>query len=73
MTVDGNTFEFSDGFTELHTESYSKILNGEGFPLEEARPSIEIVHQIRNSKPIGQKGDYHPFVNLPLTKHPFKL
>ncbi len=73
ITVDGDSFEFSDGFTELHTESYSKILNGEGFHLEEARSSIEIVHQIRNSKPIGMKGDYHPFANLPLTKHPFKL
>jgi UDP-N-acetyl-2-amino-2-deoxyglucuronate dehydrogenase len=72
MTVDGNSFEFSDGFTELHTNSYSKILNGEGFHLEEARTAIEIVHSIRNSFPIGAKGDYHPFVKLPLSKHPFK-
>jgi UDP-N-acetyl-2-amino-2-deoxyglucuronate dehydrogenase len=72
MTVDGNSFEFSDGFTELHTNSYTKILNGEGFNLEEARTAIEIVHSIRNSFPIGAKGDYHPFVKLPLSKHPFK-
>ena len=72
MTVDGNSFEFSDGFTELHTNSYSNILNGTGFRLEEARAAIEIVHSIRNSVPIGAKGDYHPFVILPLSKHPFK-
>ena len=73
MTVNGSSFEFSDGFTELHTNSYKDILNGTGFCLSEARPAIEIVHQIRISKPIGKVGDYHPFVNIPLTKHPFQL
>jgi len=35
--------EFSGGFGELHTESYRKILAGEGFGPEVVRPSIEIV------------------------------
>lgn len=73
MTVNGSSFEFSDGFTELHTNSYKDILDGTGFCLSEARPAIEIVHQIRISKPIGKVGDYHPFVNIPLAKHPFQL
>lgn len=71
ITVDGNEFEFSEGFTELHTESYKNILSGKGFGLEEARNSIQIVHDIRNSSPIGLKGDYHPLAKLPLSKHPF--
>ncbi len=40
--------EFSGGFTELHTESYKEILKGNGFGLEDAKQSIEIVHDIRN-------------------------
>ena len=64
-------FEFSQGFTELHTESYRKILSGEGFRIGEARPCIEIVSQIRNATPIGLVGDYHPLAKLPLSHHPF--
>ena len=71
LSIDGDEFEFSQGFTELHTESYRKILSGEGFRIAEARPCIEIVSQIRNATPIGLKGDYHPLANLPLSKHPF--
>lgn len=51
MTIDGNEFEFSDGFTELHTKSYEEILKGNGFPIAETKKSIEVVHGIRNFKP----------------------
>ena len=71
MTIDGESFEFSEGFTELHTESYKKILAGEGFGLSEARASIDIVSRIRGAEPIGLKGDYHPLASLPLASHPF--
>lgn len=50
ITVDGEEIEFSGGFTDLHTQSYAHILNGEGFGIEEARASIQIVHDIRNSQ-----------------------
>jgi len=72
MTLEGEEIEFSGGFTELHNKSYQAVLDGNGFGLEEARQSLEIVHQIRNSEPIGLKGDYHPFAKFPLTKHPFE-
>lgn len=72
MTLEGEEIEFSGGFTELHNKSYQAVLDGNGFGLEEARQSLEIVHQIRNSTPIGLKGDYHPFAKLALTKHPFE-
>lgn len=61
ICIDGKAIEFSDGFTDLHTESYRNILGGNGFGLREARDSIELIHQIRNAEIIGLKGDYHPF------------
>jgi UDP-N-acetyl-2-amino-2-deoxyglucuronate dehydrogenase len=53
MTVDGEQFEFSDGFTDLHTRVYEQVLAGEGYGVEAARPSIELTHQIRHA-PIVQ-------------------
>jgi len=71
LSIDGDEFEFSAGFTELHTRSYERILAGNGFRIAEARPSIEIVSDIRHSTPVGLKGDYHPMARLALSKHPF--
>lgn len=71
IMIDGSEFEFSVGFNELHTKSYEKILAGEGFRISEARNCIDIVYNIRNSKPIGLVGDYHPLAKLPLSRHPF--
>jgi UDP-N-acetyl-2-amino-2-deoxyglucuronate dehydrogenase len=71
LSVDGISFEFSDGFTELHTQSYKNILEGNGFPLIEAKAAIEIVHEIRTQTPIGKHGDYHPFLKLPSGIHPY--
>ena len=62
INVDGKELEFSDGFTDLHTRTYEEILTGRGFGLEENRVSIETVSDIRNSDPIGLKGNYHPFL-----------
>ncbi|MFD2529239.1 Gfo/Idh/MocA family protein [Polaribacter marinaquae] len=61
ITIDNEELEFSNGFTELHTKSYQKILLNEGFGLDEVKNSIEIVHDIRN-KAILQTGEKHPFV-----------
>lgn len=51
LMIDGEEFQFSDGFTDLHTKVYQSILEGNGFGSEDARPSIEIVHEIRNASP----------------------
>ncbi len=61
LTIEGEEFEFSGGFTELHTESYKHILAGKGFSLAENRQAIEIVHQIRGKKTTPLRGDYHPW------------
>ncbi len=65
ITIDGNEIEFSDGFADLHTQTYLDILSGGGFGLEEARRSIETVYTIRNSNPVGLRGEYHPHLKTP--------
>jgi UDP-N-acetyl-2-amino-2-deoxyglucuronate dehydrogenase len=73
LKMEGREIEFSDGFKDLHTISYEKILSGEGFLLKEALPSIQLAHNIRTSKPVGATGDYHPYAKLPLATHPFSI
>jgi UDP-N-acetyl-2-amino-2-deoxyglucuronate dehydrogenase len=73
ITIEGEELEFSAGFTDLHTRVYEGVIDGKGYGLEDARQAIEIVHEIRNAKPIGLKGDYHPLVKHKLSTHPFKL
>ena len=63
IQIGGEEIEFSDGFTDLHTASYSEILAGKGFRINDAMPSVTIAHSIRNSVPIGKKGDYSPLLN----------
>lgn len=60
ITMDNEEIEFSGGFTDLHTESYKRILAGNGFSILLAKPAIETVYTIRNAAPIGLKGEYHP-------------
>jgi UDP-N-acetyl-2-amino-2-deoxyglucuronate dehydrogenase len=62
ITVNGKEIEFSGGFTDLHTVTYQNILNGNGFGIDDARESIELTDHVRNAKPVGLKGDYHPFL-----------
>jgi UDP-N-acetyl-2-amino-2-deoxyglucuronate dehydrogenase len=59
ITINGKEIEFSEGFTDLHTVVYQDILNGKGFGLEDARPSIELAYNIRHAN-IVQGHDRHP-------------
>jgi UDP-N-acetyl-2-amino-2-deoxyglucuronate dehydrogenase len=59
IAIDGEELEFSGGFKDLHTMVYQDILNGKGYGLTAAKTAIKIVHDIRNAKPIGLKGEYH--------------
>jgi UDP-N-acetyl-2-amino-2-deoxyglucuronate dehydrogenase len=47
LAIENEELEFSEGFTDLHTLSYDQILKGRGFGIQDARPSIEVVHAIR--------------------------
>lgn len=60
INIDGQEIEFSKGFKDLHTVVYEKVLAGQGFGLADARPSISLVHDIRNATPIGINADSHP-------------
>lgn len=62
ITVDGEEIEFSGGFTDLHTESYKRILEGQGFGLTDSRPAIETVAGIRSAGLSSPSPDMHPFV-----------
>ena len=46
ITVDGQEFHFSEGFADLHTRVYEEVIDGRGFGIEDARPSIELVSRI---------------------------
>lgn len=61
ILADGDSIEFSDGFTDLHTRSYEEILAGRGFGLEENRVAIETVAHIRSAQ-ITTAGEQHPFM-----------
>jgi UDP-N-acetyl-2-amino-2-deoxyglucuronate dehydrogenase len=62
ITMNGAEVEFSEGFMDLHTRTYENILAGNGFGLEDVKPSVETAYEIRNARPIGLKGEYHPFL-----------
>ena len=62
LTMDESEIEFSDGFTNLHTLSYEKILQGKGFTLLDAAPSIELVHQFREAPLTLNSAHQHPLL-----------
>ncbi len=47
IQIDGKEIEFTEGFTDLHTEVYKNVLSGGGFGINDSRPSIELVQRIR--------------------------
>ena len=61
IQLNNEEIEFSNGFTELHTLSYQEILNGKGFSLQDAKPSVAIAAGIRNSS-ITTKGEKHKLI-----------
>jgi UDP-N-acetyl-2-amino-2-deoxyglucuronate dehydrogenase len=71
IRVDEKEIGFSEGFTDLHTASYKAVLEGKGFSLHDAAPSIRLAYEIRNAKLSPFQGNYHPLVNLPHELHPF--
>ena len=62
ILIDDQEIEFSDGFSDLHTKIYERTLAGRGFGIEDARPSLEIVHKISTTEPTGKKQNSHRLV-----------
>jgi UDP-N-acetyl-2-amino-2-deoxyglucuronate dehydrogenase len=50
IEFNGNEIQFSSGFTDLHTKVYQETLTGNGFGIDDARPSIKLVYDLRNTK-----------------------
>lgn len=62
IQMNNEEIEFSEGFGDLHTESYREILAGRGFGLEANIVAIETVASLRTMTPTGKVGDYHPML-----------
>lgn len=62
ITIEGEQLEFSDGFTDLHTESYKNILAGKGYGLQENRTAIETVEKLRTAAVTANPTWAHPFL-----------
>ena len=62
ITVDGNEIEFTEGFGDLHTIVYRDILAGGGASIDDARPSIELVHAIRTADVQPNRETMHPML-----------
>ncbi len=62
ITVDGSEIEFTGGFTDLHTKVYEEILKGNGFGIEDARPSVKLVYELRNIEVSGNLETAHPYL-----------
>lgn len=67
ITCDGQEIEFSDGFTDLHTRVYEEILAGRGTGITDARPAIEMVHEINHCDISTSAVDAHPMLDKTIT------
>jgi UDP-N-acetyl-2-amino-2-deoxyglucuronate dehydrogenase len=61
LAINGRDVEFSDGFADLHTAVYRETLDGHGYGLGEALPSVQLAHDIRHAATTKPKnGQEHP-------------
>ena len=75
ITVDGEEIQFSEGFTDLHTKVYERTLAGNGFGINDARPSIKLVYNIRTALVIPKQENMHPNIKkvLKIKDHEYEL
>lgn len=62
ILMEGKEIEFSEGFTDLHTVSYQKIIQGTGYGLRDAAPAIQVAHDIRHAEVRAHSENGHPFL-----------
>lgn len=46
IKIDEVEFEFSDGFTDLHRNSYKEILEGRGFGISDVKQTIQLIEKM---------------------------
>jgi UDP-N-acetyl-2-amino-2-deoxyglucuronate dehydrogenase len=54
LSIGEETFDLSKGFTDLHVKSYSRILMGDGFGIEDVRPAIKLCEELRNKSGMAE-------------------
>lgn len=62
IKIGSEELEFSGGFTDLHTQSYQNILNGNGFGADENKVAIETVEAIRRGDIVEAGCKAHPLL-----------
>ncbi|MFW5976999.1 MAG: Gfo/Idh/MocA family oxidoreductase [Candidatus Nanoarchaeia archaeon] len=62
LSVNNEEFDFSKGFTDLHTKVYQSILNGKGYTIEDTRNAISLVEKLRfmPEQKAFDNNQYHP-------------
>lgn len=60
LTMNGEEIEFSENFTDLHTQVYREILSGRGCGIGDARPSVELAYAIRTAAVVKSTSPMHP-------------
>ena len=69
IELDGSEFEFSEGFTDLHTATYREILHGRGHGVEDARACVSIVEYLRRAPTkLPNDANAHPYLRDPTTR-----
>ncbi|MDB3986080.1 Gfo/Idh/MocA family oxidoreductase [Pseudomonadales bacterium] len=64
LMIEGEELEFSDGFTNLHTDSYRRILEGKGYGIADNRTAIETVESLRNQLVVRNPKHEHALLNV---------
>lgn len=67
IKIAGEEMEFSGGFTDLHTQSYRRILANNGYGVAENRPAIETVEMIRGAEIVSKPTLAHGLIGKVIT------
>ena len=62
ITMNDEEIEFTEGFTDLHTRVYELTLAGQGFGIDDSRPSIDLVYRLRHAPLVRPTAGVHPLV-----------
>ena len=71
LLLDGAAWDFSEGFEDLHSLSYGRIISQQGWRIADAAPGIELCHRLRHTQPVLNLEAAHPLAGLPPLPHPF--
>ena len=63
LKMNDEEYDFTSGFSNLHTSCYNNIVGGHGLSIEDTIPSIEIVTTLTRTE-LSKKGMQHPFLSV---------